>query len=91
MPATDVGGKGVLSVFDVLRDELLVSILGGGDQFERDSDILNPRRLVRDGDVATNDTFDVGQYLRHVGLDTSGDPPVIAITDQLGRAAPLTR
>jgi hypothetical protein len=31
MPATDVGGKGVLSVFDVLRDELLVGILGGGD------------------------------------------------------------
>src|SRR6476619_4419531 len=90
MPATDVRDKGVFGVFDMLLDELLVGVLGGRDQFERDSDVLNPRRLVRDGDVATNDTFDVGQYLRHVRLDTSGDPPVIVITDQLGRAAPRT-
>ena len=30
---------------------LLVGILGGCDQFERDSDVLNPGRLVRDGDA----------------------------------------
>jgi hypothetical protein len=29
MPAGDVRGKGVLGVFDVLLDELLVGILGG--------------------------------------------------------------
>jgi len=58
--AGDVRGEGLVGVVHMLGDQLLVGVLGGGDQLQQGIDVLNVSGAVRDGYAPTEGGFDAG-------------------------------
>ncbi len=58
--ADDVRGEGLFGVVHILGDQLLVGILGGGDQLQQGVDVLNMRGAMWDGYTTAERGFDGG-------------------------------
>ena len=70
-------GEDAFGVVDVLGDELLVGVLGSGDQVQQDVDVVDARCAAWDRDAAAHGVFDVGQDLGGVGIDAGLDAAVV--------------
>ncbi len=70
--ADDVRGEGPFGVVHLLGDQLLVGVLGGGDQLQQGVDVLAVRGAVRDGYAPTEGGFDAAPSLSATAGETRG-------------------
>ncbi len=75
----------------MLRDQLLVGVLGGGDQLQQGVDVPDVRGAVWDGYATAEDGFDVVQDLSRVWFDAGVDATVVVVADHLDGGIPLGR
>jgi len=69
-----VRDEGPFGVVHMLGDQLLVDVLGGGDQLQQGVDVLDVRGAVRDGYAPTEGGFDAAPSLSATVGENKGRP-----------------